>query len=373
MIGSLTVIELSQCKISDSPPAKDFVLTLGECTIFDDSSSDDNCIDLLLAECNIFTEEPPGLSNAGNFTHCPIEYKAVDSSQHDEDSVPQLGKPVPFPIEDTPTLGETLIPPESGYHYLMDANIVAPALPMNHIFPQPSVACESFSKHFAVNITRCGDADSSTIVPGIQIPLGCESDVSTVSLAPTEVPLLASMPKVRECHPTSKVWESTPSPKAHITSSHDDILGIDPGMGLPHVDLSPIPIPIDIITESPDEVLAPKQTSSLGCPKLVDEDLEDNFHHTSTTTGEYISPPTSALKVHLPLTGAKDLCPDVDINCNFLGFDVNGNYLEVDINGNFIGTDINGNLLGDNPNDIVPPDKPLNWLGLFLMAKGQSQ
>ena len=128
----------------------------------------------------------------------------------------------------------------------MDANIVAPALPMNHIFPQPSVACESFSKHFAVNITRCGDADSSTIVPGMQIPLGCESDVSTVSLAPTEVPLLASMPKVRECHPISKVWESTPSPKANITSSHDDILGIDPGMGLPHVDLSPIPIPIDI-------------------------------------------------------------------------------------------------------------------------------
>ena len=71
-------------------------------------------------------------------------------------------------------------------------------------------------------------------------------------------------------------------------------------MGLPHVDLSPIPIPIDIITESPDEVLAPKQTSSLRCPKLVDEDLEDNVHHTSTITGEYISPPTSPLKVHLP-------------------------------------------------------------------------
>ena len=103
------------------------------------------------------------------------------------------------------------------------------------------------------------------------------------------------------------------------------------------------------------------------------QDLEDNVHHTSTTTGEYISCPTSALKVHLPLTSAKYLCPDVDINCNFLGFDVNGNYLEVDINGNFIGTDINGNLLGDNPNDNVPPDKPLNWLGLFLMAKGQSQ
>ena len=355
------VIELGQCNIFDLSLAKDFVLTLSECNIFDDLPSDDNCIDLLLAECNIFTEEAPGPSNADN-----------DISQHD-DSVPQLGKPVPFPTEDTPTLSETLIPPESGYHSLMDANIVAPALPMNHIFPQPSVACESFSKHFAVNITRCGDADSSTIVPGIQIPLGCESDVSTVSLAPTEVPLLASMPKVRECHPTSKVWESTPSPKAHITSSHDDILGVDPVMGLPHVDLSPIPIPIDIITESPDEVLAPKQTSSLGCPKLVDEDLEDNVHHTSTITGEYISPPTSPLKVHLPLTGAKDLCPDVDINCNFLGFDVNGNYLEVDINGNFIGTDINGNLLGGSPNDNVPPDNHLNWLGLFLMAKGQSQ
>ena len=281
---------------------------------------------------------------------------------------------MPFPTEDTPTLGETLIPPESGCHSLMDASTVAPALPRNPIFPQPSVACESFSKHFAVNITRCGDADSSTIVPGIQIPLACEPDVPTVSLALAEASLQASTPKVPgKGQPSAKVWESTPSPKAHITSSYDDILGIDPGMGLPHVDLSPISIPIDIITESPDEVLAPKQTSSLGCPKLVDEDLEDNVHHTSTTTGKYISPPTSALKVNLPLTGAKDLCPDVDINCNFLGFDVNGNYLEVDINGNFIGTDINGNLLGGSPNDNVPPDKHLHWLGLFLMAKGQSQ
>ena len=92
------VIELCQCKISDSPLAKDFVLTLGECNILDDSLSDDNCLDLLLAECNIFTEEAPGPSNADN-----------DISQHD-DFVPQLGKPVPFPTEDTPTLGETLIP-----------------------------------------------------------------------------------------------------------------------------------------------------------------------------------------------------------------------------------------------------------------------
>ena len=91
-------IELGQCNIFDSALAKDFVLTLGECNIFDDSSSDDNYIDLL-AKCNIFTEEAPGPSNAEN-----------DISQHD-DSVPQLGKPVPFPTEDTPTFGETLIPP----------------------------------------------------------------------------------------------------------------------------------------------------------------------------------------------------------------------------------------------------------------------
>ena len=166
------VPNLGQCKIFDSPLAKDFVLILGECNIFDDPPSDDRCTDLFLSECNIFTEEPPSLSNAGNFTHCSIEYKAVDSSQHDEDSVPQLGKPVPFHTEDTPTLGETLIPPESGYHSLMDANTVAPVLPMNHIFPQPSVVCESFSKHFAVSITRCGDADSSTIVPPNPNPSG---------------------------------------------------------------------------------------------------------------------------------------------------------------------------------------------------------
>ena len=57
------IIELGQCEISDSPLAKHFVLTLGEYNIFDDSSLDDNCIDLLLAECNIFTEEAPGPSN----------------------------------------------------------------------------------------------------------------------------------------------------------------------------------------------------------------------------------------------------------------------------------------------------------------------
>ena len=65
-------------------------------------------------------------------------------------TLPQLGNPVPFPTEDISTLSETLIPPESGYHSLMDASTVAPAVPMNHIFPQPNVACESFSKQFAV-------------------------------------------------------------------------------------------------------------------------------------------------------------------------------------------------------------------------------
>ena len=131
--------------------------------------------------------------------------------------------------------------------------------------------------------------------------------------------------------------------------------------------LNPIPNP-----KFPGEVLPPKQTSSLGCHKLIDENLEDNVHHTSTATGEYISPPTSPLQVHLPLTGTNDLCPGIDLNSNFLVIDVNGNYLKVDINGEFIGIDVNSNLLGDNPNDSVPPDKHLNWLGLFLMAKGQS-
>ena len=42
------------------------------------------------------------------------------------------------------------------------------------------------------------------------------------------------------------------------------------------------PIPINMIPESSDDILAPKEMLSLGCPKLVDEDLEDNVHHTST-------------------------------------------------------------------------------------------
>ena len=125
-----------------------------------------------------------------------------------------------------------------------------------------------------------------------------------------------------------------------------------------------------MIPESPDEVLVPKEMSSLGCPKPVDEDLEDNVHHTSTASGEYISPHTLSLIVHLP---PKDLCPEIDLNGNFPGPDVTGNYLKVGINDNLIGIDVNGNLLGDNPNDNVLPDKPLNWLWLFLMAKGQSQ
>ena len=150
-------------------------------------------------------------------------------------------------------------------------------------------------------------------------------------------------------------------------------MGVDQGVGFPHVGLNPIPIPIDIILESPDDVLAPKEISSLLCPKVVDEYLEDNVHHTSTAAGKYISPPTSPFKAELSSTIAKDLCHEIDLNGNFLGFDVNGNHLEIDINGNFSGTDINGKLLGDNPTDNVPPDKPLNWPGLFLMVKGQPQ
>ena len=100
-------------------------------TIFDCPLSDDSCTDLLLGECNISTEEPPGPSDADNFPHCVIEYKILDSSQHEEDTDPQLGKPVPFPAEDIPTLSETLIPPQSGYHSLMDASTVAaPAMPL---------------------------------------------------------------------------------------------------------------------------------------------------------------------------------------------------------------------------------------------------
>ena len=63
--------------------------------------------------------------------------------------------------------------------------------------------------------------------------------------------------------------------------------------------------------------------------------------------------------------------PGIDLNDNVPGVDVNGNYLEVDINVDFIGNYVHGNLLGDNPNDNIPPDKPLNWPGLLLMAKVQ--
>ena len=133
-------------------------------------------------------------------------------------------------------------------------------------------------------------------------------------------------------------------------------MDVDQGMGFPIMGLDPIPT--NMIPESSDDILAPKKMLSLGCPKLVDEDLEDNVHHISTAAGEYISPPTSSLKVHLP-PAAKDLCPGIDLNDNVLGIDVNGNYLEVDVNVDFIGNDVHGILLGDNPNDNIPPDKPL--------------
>ena len=278
------VIELGQCKIFDSQLARDFVLTLGECNIFDGPQSDDSCTDLLLGECVNFTEELPGPSNGDNI------------SQHD-DFVPQLGKPVPFPTKDIPTLSGTLILPESGYHSFMDASTVStPASsfdPMNHIFPQLSVACDSFSKNFAVNITSCGDAHLSTGRPYTHTPLYCETNGQVVHMAHIGIQPLASTPKVTtECHPTPMVWESTPSEKSNIISSPDDMLGVDQGMGSPHVGSNSIPIPSDMIPESLDEVLVPKETSSLGCPKPVDEDLEDNVHHTSTALGEYISPHT---------------------------------------------------------------------------------
>ena len=227
---------------------------------------------------------------------------------------------------------------------LMDASTVptpaTPFDPMNPIFPPPSVACDSLSKQFAMNVTSCGDSGSSTGWPYVHMsPVGTE-------------PLACTLKVTREGHTTPKVWKSTP-PQTDIISSHDDMLSADHGMGFPHVGSNPIPIPIGMIPESPDEFLAPTETSFLGYLKLVHEDLEDNVHHMSTAVGEYISPPTSSLKVHLPPT-AKDLCLKIDLNGNFLGFDVNGNYPEVDINGNFSGTDINGNLLGNNPNDNVP-------------------
>ena len=125
--------------------------------------------DLILGECNIFTEESPGPNDADNFTLCLNEYKIWDSSQHEEDPAPQLRKPVPFPAEDIPSLSQTLIPPKSGYQSLMDASTVpTPATPfdsMNPIFPQPFIACDLFSKPFGMNITSCGDADSFTVRP----------------------------------------------------------------------------------------------------------------------------------------------------------------------------------------------------------------
>ena len=179
-------------------------------------------------------------------------------------TVPQLGEPVPFPTEDRPTLSETLIPPESGYHSLMDASAVAPAMPLNPIFPQPSLACDSFSKQFAVTITSCGDADSSTIGPRIHIPRDYEPDVPTVPLVPAKTPLLASTYSITgKCQPTPKVWKSTPSQKSNIISSHDDKLGVDQGMGFPHVGSDPIPFPTDMIPKSSDEFLAPTETSFL--------------------------------------------------------------------------------------------------------------
>ena len=105
----------------------------------------------------------------------------------------------------------------------MDASAVAapvlPIDPMNPVFAQPSAACDSFSRQFAVNITSCGDVDSSTVRPRIHTPLDYEPDVPTVPLAPAEIPLLASTPNVTvECHPTPKVWESSHSQKHDISA-----------------------------------------------------------------------------------------------------------------------------------------------------------
>ena len=179
-------------------------------------------------------------------------------------------------------------------------------------------------------------------------------------------------------HPTGPTSTHNPVyPPGHTVPTghsappgHGDTLDVDQGMAFPHMSLNPIPI--HMVPKSSDDILSPKEMLSLGYPKLVDKDLEDRVHHISTAAGEYISPPTSSLKAHL-LPTAKDLCPGIGLNDNFLGIDVNGNYLEVDINVEFIGNDVNGNLLGDNPNDNIPPDKPLNWPGLFLMAKEQPQ
>ena len=263
------IIELYQCKIFDPPLAKDFVLTLGQCNIFDDPPSDDSCTDLILGECNIFSGEPSGPSDADNFTHCLTEYKILGSSQHEEDPAFPLGKHVPFHAKDIPTLSETLIPPESGYHFLMDASTVAaPAMPfdpMNTIFPKPSVPCDLFSKQFAMNITSCGDADSSTIWPYTHTPSDYEPNGQVVHMTPVGTQPLASLPKItRESHPTPRFCESTPSQKSNVISSHDDTLGVGQGMGFSHESLNPILNFEEMITESPDEALAHKQASSLG-------------------------------------------------------------------------------------------------------------
>ena len=207
------VIELDQCTIFDSLLAKDFVLTLGECNIFDDPPSDDSCTDLILGGCNIFTEEPLGPSDADNFIHCLIEYKILDSSQHEEDPAPQLGKPVPFPAEDIPSLSQTLIPPKSGYQSLIDASTVptlaTPLDPMNPIFSPPHVACDSFSKQVAVNITSCGDAHSSTVRPNAHNSSDYEIIGQMVHMASIGTQPLASTPS--ECYPLAKFWGSISS------------------------------------------------------------------------------------------------------------------------------------------------------------------
>ena len=65
----------------------------------------------------------------------------MESSQHEKEPAPQLGKPVPFPAEDIPTLSHTLIPPKSGYQSLMDASTVPTPV---HI----AQACFWFKPHY---------------------------------------------------------------------------------------------------------------------------------------------------------------------------------------------------------------------------------
>ena len=137
-----------------------------------------------------------------------------------------------FPTEDIPTLSETFIPPESGYDSLMDASAVTPVVPfdpLNPMFPQSSVSCDSLSKLFAVNITSCGDEDSSTVRPYTHAPSDYEPTGQMVSLPSVGIQPLASTPNVtRECHPTPRFWGSIFSHKANIISTHDDTLGVDP-------------------------------------------------------------------------------------------------------------------------------------------------